>query len=476
MTTTTFNIEEVAKIYALQHDFSVLQHLKNTTARERVAKIKSIEAYLLNAENQAALCKALWQDLRKSAEETVSTEIVPVVTSMQYIYKNIGAWMQDKPVGAPLAMTGMSSYIKYEPKGNILIIAPWNYPFQLVLNPLIHAIAAGNTVIIKPSEMAAATAAFIQKMVEELFLKSEVAVIQGDIPITTALLELPFNHIFFTGSPAVGKIVMRAAANHLTSVTLELGGKSPVIIDNSVNIMKVTERVVWAKLINNGQTCIAPDYLFIHKNQKHSFVKYFKATVEKFYNPKGEGIQQSPDYTRIINSRNFHRLKNLVEDAVLKGADVVCGGEMDEKDLFIAPILLENVTDEMQILHEEIFGPILPIMVFSEIAEIIPFINARPKPLALYIMSDDTKNTDFLLNNTTAGGTAINELLVTTINPYLPFGGVNNSGIGKSNGLHSFIEFSNERGIVRRKWLDLKLIYPPYNKKIFSYLLTASKL
>lgn len=475
MVQAKYDLAEVERIYQLQNRFENLQAMKETTSKQRIERIKRIEKWMLDESNQQKIAAALWHDLRKSKEETQSTEIGPIVTCMHHIYKKLGHWMKDHSVSTPTALTGITSYIKYEPKGHVLLIGPWNYPFQLALNPLIHAIAAGCVITLKPSEIAAATSAIIKAMVTELFPENEVAVVEGDIPVATALLEKPWNHIFFTGSPKVGKIVMAAAAKHLTSVTLELGGKSPVVVDESANIKTAAERVAWGKLMNNGQTCVAPDYLLIKENQVQEFVSAYASTVEKFYNSDNKGVQESPYYTRIINERNFQRLKGLVDDAVAAGANLALGGEMNEDDKFIAPVVLTNVRPDMRIMQEEIFGPILPILTYNTLQDTIRQIDSLPKPLALYIMSKNGKNTDFILDNTSAGGTAINELNITTINPSLPFGGVNNSGIGKSNGKYSFIEFSNERGVLKRRFMDFKIIYPPYKPKLFDLLLKFSK-
>ena len=406
----------------------------------------------------------------------LATEILPILTILVHIKRQLKSWMRPQRVGAPMAMLGISSYIRYEPKGQVLLIAPWNYPFQLAINPLLHAIAAGNVCIVKPSEISAATSSFIKNMVEDLFNENEVAVIEGDVPVSQALLDKPFHHIFFTGSPAVGKIVMKAASKHLTSVTLELGGKSPCIIDETANVGVAAERIAWGKLLNNGQTCIAPDYVLVHESKKEAFLNAYQAWVEKSYNSDQKGIKASPYYTRIINEKNFHRVKSLIDDAVDKGAQLIGSGETDADDKFIAPCLLDQVTTEMTVMQEEIFGPVLPVVTYRDLSEVPAFIQQLPKPLALYIMSKSRKNQEYLLNNTTAGGTAINELMITTLNPELPFGGVNNSGIGKSNGKHSFVEFSNERGVLKRRFLDFKMLFPPYKTTIFEWMTKAARL
>jgi len=458
---------DIDQLFKTQHNRENLQALKNTSARERVNKIKKIEQYILNADNHEKIAAALSKDLRKSNEEVISTEISPVILTIKSVCKNLRGWMLDEHVPSPLTMAGMSSYIKYEPKGHVMIMSPWNYPFQLTINPLIYAIAAGNAVTIKPSEISSNTSALLKEMIHEIFPENEAIVIEGDVPVATDLLEKPFNHIHFTGSPNVGKIVMKAASKNLTSVTLELGGKSPVIVDNTVNEKSAAQKIAWAKCLNSGQTCIAPDYALVHKSKLHSFLDEFESTINKFYNPENKGIQKSPDYCRIINEKNHLRVMRLIDNAIENGAKKVIGGESDPSDKYISPTVLVNVNNSMEIMKEEIFGPVLPVITYNEINEVIEQIHQLPTPLALYIMSNSSKNIKHLMDNTSAGGTAINELMVTSINPNLPFGGNNNSGIGKSNGKHGFVDFSNERGVVKRKWGNLKIIYPPYSARIF---------
>lgn len=460
-------MQEVDKIFNIQSSIDNLQSLKNTNYRERIVNIKKIESFILNEDNHKNIAKALWNDLRKSNEEVISTEISPIILTIKHICKNLKSWMQDKHVPSPLTMAGMQSYIKYEPKGVVLIMSPWNYPFYLTVVPLVYAIAAGNSVIVKPSEISNSTSSIIKSIISEIFKQNEVAVIEGGVDIATALLNKATNHIHFTGSPNVGKIVMKAASNNLTSVTLELGGKSPVIIDESSKIFASTKKIAWAKCLNNGQTCVAPDYAFIHESKMNEFKTIFSDTINKFYNSNNKGISQSPDYCRIINKKNHSRLTELIDDAISKGAEKISFEDSNPEDKFIAPTLLLNVNEEMKIMHEEIFGPVLPIITYNDISEVISYINNRPTPLASYIMSSSNKNIKFIIDNTSSGGTVVNELMMTSVNPNLPFGGKNNSGIGKSNGIHSFIDFSNERGIIVRKWGNLNIIYPPYNAKIF---------
>lgn len=470
------SLDDISRIYQLQRTIKNLQAVKDSTVKQRIQKIKKIERYLTDDVHQKEWLEALWLDLHKCKEEALTTELTPILTSMKNIYKSLNEWVKDKPVDAPLAMAGLSSYVRFEPKGHVMVIAPWNYPLQLAVNPLIHAIAAGNVILLKPSEVAAHTSKFLSQMIRDLFDPKEIAVVEGGVEETTALLDLPFNHIFFTGSPAVGKIIMKAAAKHLTSVTLELGGKSPVIIDQSIDVETAAGKVAFGKCINAGQTCIAPDYVFIHESKCDAFIRAFEKQVNEFYNVDNKGIQASEQYARIINTKNWSRIKHLLDDAVEKGAKVAVQGGLDEADKFISPFVLTGVTPEMEVMQEEIFGPILPVLTYTDLKQVPTLIKQNEKPLALYILSKNTKNINYLIHHTDAGGTGVNELMVTSINPHLPFGGSNFSGIGKSNGKYSFIEFSNERGVVKRKWGNLKMIYPPYNGTIIKWLSKLAKL
>lgn len=459
---------EVQRLFERQG--KALPILKKSSARERIAKLKKVLRFLSKKENEKALQEALHKDLRKSPTETISTELGPVLMSLRHLIRYLATWMESKRVSSPLSMAGTSSSILLEPKGRVLVISPWNYPFQLSINPTLHALAAGNAVFLKPSEVSPHISAFLKKMIGELFSEDEVCLLEGGVELAQELLAQPFDHIFFTGSPQIGKIVMAAAARNLSSVTLELGGKSPSIVDKNVNIKAVARKTAWAKTLNCGQTCIAPDYLIIHESLQKDFIRYYEEALAKLFNPKEKGIQQSPDYARIINQKHLNRLKNLIQDAETKGGKRVLGGEIDEKDLFIAPVLLSELHEEMNVLQEEIFGPVLPILTFQNIEEVPGILARRPKPLSFYIHSNNKKNIRFILENSSSGGAVINEYMLGSLNPYLPFGGVNSSGIGKSNGYHSFAEFSNQRGIVQRNWGTLRFLYPPYSERLSNLL------
>jgi aldehyde dehydrogenase (NAD+) len=322
--------------------------------------------------------------------------------------------------------------------------------------------------MVKPSEITPNTSALIRKMIGELFNENEIAVVEGDAEVAQELLRLPFDHIFFTGSPQIGKIVMKAAAEHLTSVTLELGGKSPVIVDQTADINDAAQKIVWGKFMNCGQICVSPDYLFVHKSRETQLLQALQAYIQKMFAGQANSIASSPDYARIVNVRHRKRLQSLITDAVQKGATVAAGGEVMEEENFIAPTLLTRVNPYMQVMQDEIFGPVLPIMTFDNLEQVTNFINLRDKPLALYVFSQSTKNTDYILNTTSSGGVCINDCVLHYTNPHLPFGGVNTSGIGKAHGYYGFTDFSNQKAVLKQRtgFTSVKMTYPPYTDKV----------
>ncbi|MFK8161971.1 MAG: aldehyde dehydrogenase family protein [Lewinella sp.] len=463
-TTTAAPTQEALRaLLASQRAFA--SRVRAQKAPERIAKLKSMQRYLNEEVHKQALIDALHQDFRKHEVETLLSELGVVLSHIRYVCGRLKGWMEPTKLATPPALTGMSNYVVYEPKGSTLIIAPWNYPFNLALVPLVYAIGAGCTAVVKPSEFSPATTAFIDKMLSDLFDEREVKVVTGEGDTSAYLTTLPFDHIFFTGSPAIGKKVMAAAARNLTSVTLELGGKSPAIIDKDINLKKSANNSIWGKFFNAGQTCIAPDYLLVHESIVDDYLAVLKSGITRFY---GENAQASPDFARIINDRHFDRIKGLLDDAVKRGATVAHGGQTDANDRFIAPTILTNVSEEMEVMQEEIFGPVWPVMTYKTLDEAIAIINRRPKALAFYIQSNNRKNIKKILAKTSSGGALINEYLLGGGSPSVPFGGVNNSGIGKSFGHHGFIEFSNERPVMERKFLGLSLAYPPYTNKVKS--------
>jgi len=437
--------------------------LRKTSARERIEKLKILRSAIENSESE--IYQALQTDLRKSKFETDVTELYFTYAEIDYAIKELKEWMKPKVVDGTRSNLFSINKIYYEPKGVCLIIAPWNYPFQLIMSPLISAIAAGNCIILKPSEISEATGGLIRKIISKTYNVNEIACFEGGAEVSKALLELPFDHIFFTGSTTVGKIVMTAAAKNLASVTLELGGKSPVIIDDTADLKKAAEKIAWGKLVNVGQTCIAPDYVLIDEKIESQFIIYYKEAVLKmFFNSNKEINKQS--YGKIINPKQFKRLSDLIKDSVTSGADLIWGGGCDEKELTILPAILKNVTAQNPIMQQEIFGPILPAITFKKIEDAVNFVNAKDKPLALYVFSGSNKNQEYILKTTSAGGTCINDVLIHIGNPHLPFGGVNNSGIGSCHGIFGFKNFSHERAVVFQSKLELmRMIYPPYEKK-----------
>lgn len=441
------------------------QNIANTTAKERIAKIKKVMNWML--ENESQIADALYADHKKHPAEVKISEIMPVVGEAKFIIKHLTQWMRAEDVDTPLKMVGTISKIIHEPKGNCLIISPWNYPFNLAVKPLLQAIAAGNVVILKPSEVVPHASKLIAKMIAELFDENEIAVVEGDADVSTALLKLKFSHIFFTGSPAVGKIVMTAAAKNLCSVTLELGGKSPTIIDETANVKAAAQAITAMKFLNNGQTCIAPDYIYIHQSKTDEFIQEANAYLAKMY---GNDAFQTPDYCRVVNDRHFKRVKGYMEDAVAKGAKIVGGGRSNESENYIEPTLIIDVNDGMKIMQDEIFGPLLPIMQFADNEEVIEYVGKGEKPLALYVFSKKRKNIDFFIQNTSAGATVINETTIHYLQDNLPFGGVNNSGIGKSFGKYGFEEFSNKRAIVENKFAQFSMFHPPYTNRVMKLL------
>jgi len=457
MSTATLEKTRIAEVFKAQQANKMA--VANTTAKQRIAKLNKLKNTTLKYKEE--IREAMYKDFRKPGAEVDLTEIYVVTSEVKHAVKHLRSWMRPQRVATPISLMGSTSRIKYESKGVCLIISPWNYPMQLAFGPLISAVAAGNTVIIKPSEHTPHSGAIMRKIIEECFEENEVAMFEGAVETSTELLSLPFNHIFFTGAPEIGKIVMKAAAKHLCSVTLELGGKSPTIVDETANLDAAATRIAWGKFSNNGQICIAPDYLFVHESKKDKFIELLGKKLNEFY---GEDVESSDSYCRIVNNNHFHRLKGYLEDSVSKGATVVHGGKMTDEENFIEPTVVTNVPADSDLMQKEIFGPVLPINTYTDISEPLAMINSKPKPLALYIYSRNNKNIKHIIDNTRAGGTCINNNDVHFFNNNLPFGGSNNSGIGKSHGKFGFEAFSDARGIYRQHIPGaLEMLMPPYN-------------
>ena len=404
------------------------------------------------------LCDALWTDLHKSYEEAFLTEISIVKAEIKMHIKKINCWAKRRKISTPLKLFPSRSYIIKEPLGNALIIAPWNYPVQLLLNPLVGAISSGCTAILKPSPYVPNVSKVIEEMISGTFDKRYIAVVQGNRDVNTALLQQRWDIIFFTGSPALAKTVMTAAAQNLTPVVLELGGKSPCVIDCSANIKVAARRIAWGKTLNSGQTCIAPDYILIHKDIKNEFVKAFAQEVKNLH---GEDVKADKHYVRIVNDKAFERVSGYI-----KSEKVLCGGECDVSTRFIAPTLLDNPALDSPVMTEEIFGPVFPVITLYDNGSIVDsataFITSREKPLALYYFGDE-KDGWKLIHKTSSGGGCINDVIMHIANEHAPFGGVGNSGMGRYHGKESFEAFSHTRSIIATgTWIDLPFRYMPY--------------
>jgi len=410
---------------------------------------------LLITENRDLVSKALKEDLNKSEAEANLTEIRETLRETRYALNRLKKWAKTQAVSTPFLLKPGTSYIKPEPLGTVLIISPWNYPFSLLFMPLVGAIAAGNTAVLKPSEIASATSRVIEELVPQYFERECISVVPGGVEETSTLLEQPLDHVFFTGSEKVGKIVMNAASKHLTPVTLELGGKSPCIVDKKVDVKIAAKRIAWGKFLNAGQTCVAPDYLLVREEIKDTIISAIREQINRFY---GNDPELSQSYCRIINQSHFHRLEALLEDG-----NIVCGGDTDAEQRYIPPTILDNVNPESNVMSEEIFGPILPVISFKTVQEAVELVNDKPKPLALYVFSEDKEFQDLVLENTSSGGVCINDTILQITSPELPFGGVGNSGIGNYHGKSSFDTFSHYKSILKKPFkLDLFLRYPPF--------------
>lgn len=434
-----------------QHDFFRMN--KTLDVNFRIQQLKKLKALIIK--NEKTIYEALKKDLNKSDFESYISEVGFVLGEINYTIKHLNRWCRVQKVKTPLVHFPGNSYILKEPYGSVLIIGPWNYPFQLLFAPLVGAIAAGNCALLKPSELSPNTSKLVTKMINENFNTNYIHAVEGGIEETSSLLALKWDYIFFTGSVNVGKTIMKTASENLIPVTLELGGKSPCIVDKNVNLKMAAKRIVWGKFFNAGQTCVAPDYLFIQKDIVKEFIPLLKDAIKDFF---GEDQIKSDYYGRIINIKHFNRLKSYLTDG-----NIIFGGETKEDDLYISPTLIIGASINSHVMKDEIFGPILPIFQYEDLAQVINFINNRPKPLSLYFFSKDKKNIKKITTCTSSGSVCINETLSQISTPYLPFGGIGSSGMGKYHGKWSFDTFTHEKSIMNKSFiLDLKLKYPPY--------------
>lgn len=450
----TTELSNIGNIIETQRDF--FQTGKTKDVNFRIEQLTTLKQAII--EHEQSIVEALKADLHKPEVETYLTEI-SVIKDIDYAIKHLQNWSKPQKAAVSWDFFSYSAKIYPEPLGVVLIIGPWNYPFQLIISPLIGAIAAGNCAIIKPSEIASHTSDVIAKIIAKHFDPAYLAVVEGGVEASQKLLAEKFDHIFFTGGTAVGKIIMAAAAKYLTPVTLELGGKSPCIVDTDINLEHTVRRITWGKFINAGQTCIAPDYLLVNKTIKKDLIDGLEKSLKEFY---GDNPVNSPDYARIISQKHFERLVSFLKDG-----KVVIGGENQPSERYIAPTLIDNVLLEDSVMQEEIFGPILPIIEYTDIAEAIALINSRPKPLALYLFSQDKNLQKRVLQETSSGGVCINDTVMQVGVSSLPFGGVGDSGIGNYHGKASFDTFSHKKSVLQNSfWLDLKWRYAPYQGKL----------
>lgn len=428
-----------------------------SSLEERKKKLSLLRATIL--EKEKLITDALIADLGKAPFESYMSEVGFILEEIRHTLKHLSTWTKRRKVRTPLSLLPARSYIYPEPYGVVLIFSPWNYPFQLCLSPFIGAIAAGNSVVVKPSEYAPKTSEAIRDLLSSVFDGDEVQVIEGDQEVTQKLIQQKFDYLFFTGSTPVGKIMMKAAAEHLTPVTLELGGKSPCIIEESANLDLAARRCAWGKFMNAGQTCVAPDYVAIPRKLQDEFILRLKTHLQSFY---GEKVKESSDYSRIINQKHMSRLEEL-----LSGNQIAIGGEVHKEDKFISPTVIRDVSWNDQIMEEEIFGPILPLIPYDNLSDVLTKMKSLPKPLAFYIFSQNIKKAEDIINQVSFGGGCINDTMVHLVNPHLPFGGVGASGMGSYHGKKSFDTFTHYKSVVNQfTKMDNPVRYPPYKGKM----------
>lgn len=456
------NHHEILNVLEAQRKFFAKGQTKNIDFR--ITQLKKLLKAVEKNENQ--IIKAIQKDLGRSEVDAYLGDVSGIKTSIQYHIKNVKNWAKPKKVKS---MPGSKSFVYPEPLGNVLVISPWNYPFMVLIDPLIGVITAGNTAVLKPSEISSHTSEVVAKMINETFDSNYIHVIQGAVEETQYLLEQNFDLIFFTGSTKIGHVVYEAAAKNLTPVILELGGKSPCIVDKDIDFRKTADRIIWGKTFNNGQTCTAPDYVFVDKKIKEKFVEELIKSIQNFFTLYP---QESPFYSRIINERHFDRLAKYLDEG-----KILYGGATDRSNLFIEPTLMEGVSFEASVMQEEIFGPILPIFEYENIDEVINFVTSRPKPLALYVFSKSKRFYNNVVQKTTAGGMCINDTIMHVASNELPFGGVGFSGIGKYHGRYGFEALSNMKSIFKNTFaFDRNITYPPFKlsfkwlKKIIDFI------
>ncbi|MBW8241452.1 aldehyde dehydrogenase [Muricauda oceani] len=441
----------VKQLVAAQNDFFATQKTKDVSFRKQY--LKKLQQEIIDQED--AICDALYADFKKPKFESLATETQLALAELNYAIKNIASWSEPEKVSGSWSNFPSKEWIQPEPYGKVLIISPWNYPFLLAISPLIGALAAGNTAILKPSEFSVHTSKIISQIIRKVFPPEYVTVVEGGVEVSSQLLAQKWEYIFFTGSTKVGKIVYKSAAEHLTPVTLELSGKNPCVVDKTATISLAAKRIAWGKFINAGQTCIAPDYILVHQSVKDALVDNLKKSITEFY---GEDMEASNDFARIATGKHYDELKTM-----LKGEKVLFGGKFTDNDRYVAPTLVDEPERDSAIMEGEIFGPVLPLISYTDESELHPIISKYPNPLAFYVFSSSKKFQKRLMDRYSFGGGAINDTVVHISNKDLPFGGVGQSGIGGYHGKHTFDLFSHHKSIAKRgTWLDVPLRYAPY--------------
>jgi aldehyde dehydrogenase (NAD+) len=452
------DLAEIRRVFDLQQD--ARRQNGTSSLPERREKLARLRRAL--DEFAPEIVAAIHADFRRSPTEGMLTEIFVVTTEIEHARRRLARWMKPRSVPSRLSFFGARGKVRFEPRGVCLVLSPWNFPFQLTLSPIVSAIAAGNRVIAKPSEFTPHTSAILKKFLAGVFPEDEVAVVAGDARTAQALLDLPFDHIFFTGSTAVGRIVLTAAAKHFSSVTLELGGKCPTILDEKTDLREACRKISWGKFLNAGQTCVAPDYVLVPSRRLDEFVGEMKRSIAALYGPP-ERLAGNSDYGRLVDSRHFASVRRQLDDALAAGACVVAGGEQDAGERFMAPTLVTGVAKDSPLLQKEIFGPVLPILTFDALDEALSIVNSMPPPLAVYVFSRDRSFIEAVLAGVASGGAMINDVVIHFCHPDLPFGGFRESGLGMAHGHAGFMAFSRERSVLRQpKWTALSPLYPPY--------------
>ncbi|CEG22291.1 Aldehyde dehydrogenase [Planococcus massiliensis] len=452
-----FTANDVEQMIEAQRDYYYTGATKPADFRK--AQLAQLKQSIKNHEQE--VLDALKKDLGKSEFEAYSTEVGFVLDSITNMTKNLDEWMESEPVKTPIYLQPAKSFVMREPYGSVLIIGPFNYPFQLIMEPLIGAIIGGNCAIVKPSETTPNVTAIIKTIIEDVFPPYYIRVVEGEREEVTALIHASFDYIFFTGSVNVGKVIMKAASERLTPITLELGGKSPAIVDQTANLDLAAKRIAWGKLMNTGQTCVAPDYICVHESVKDEFMKKLKKTVRNFY---GKDAQKSPDYGRIVSTQHFDRLSTIIDR---EQSQIVYGGQRDRDDLYIEPVILDNINWESPSMEDEIFGPILPVITYTDLPALLRQIRKLPKPLSAYFFSENDRAIEFFLEEIPFGGGCINDTVSHVGSSYLPFGGIGTSGVNSYHGKHSFETFTHAKSILKRSTkLSTNVLYPPYKQKV----------